>query len=249
MSFVLKPVQLPKKINRCPIREAVIELRFDSPFPLDAIFGIFYKEFQKDFPNPPEELPILQLPEMVRRSDPNLKYQPYYKLTQNDTFLCQVGGRVFSIISMEPYVGWSGFFEKTKDMLRRIQSIAILDKYTRLGIRYINTFDNLNIFEKVNIATLMNGTSFTELANEINLLVPMGDFTSKLHIANSARITKKINQKDIFSEGSVIDIDTYIQNPTKDILELIEAGHNEEKKLFFGLLREEFIKTELNPEY
>ena len=72
----LNKIVLPKKINPCPILESIIELRFSTSFPHDAIFGIIYKEFKDLYPKV-EPLPILQLPEIVRREDKNLLYKPY----------------------------------------------------------------------------------------------------------------------------------------------------------------------------
>ena len=51
-------------------------------------------------------------------------------------------------------------------------------------------------------------------------------------------------------KGSVIDIDTYIENSNikNNMKELIEEGHIAQKELFFSLLKPEFLQ-ELNPEY
>ncbi len=51
MKINLDAVKLPKKISPCPILEGIVEFRFESPFPDDAIFGIMYKEFKSDFSN------------------------------------------------------------------------------------------------------------------------------------------------------------------------------------------------------
>lgn len=243
MSINLKDVRLPKKISPCPILESIVELRFDSPFPSDAIFGIIYNEFKTDYPNV-QELPILQLPEIVRKQDPILKYKPSYKLSSDDNFLFQVGARTISLISLSPYSGWEVFSEKIKDLVQRIKKLEIVSAYSRAGIRYINGFD-CNILEKINLSLNMTEKSFTDLDSSIRLEVPTGKFISTLQIANNAQVTKT----GAVAKGSVIDIDTYIENPTNDIIDLIESGHSEEKKLFYTLLKKEFVEQELNPEY
>lgn len=243
MGLNLEIVKLPKKIDPCPIIEAIVELRFNSPFPHDAIFGIIYKEFKDDYPTV-EELPILQLPESVRRQDPNLSYKPYYKLSKNDKFLFQVGARVISLISLNPYAGWNKFYEELKDMLQRIRKLEILSSYNRVGIRYINGFEG-NIFEKVDLSLNMRGKILKDINTSMRLEMPTGKFVSTLRIANNVQIT--IKDKTI--QGSIIDIDTFIENPVEDELGLLDIGHIEEKKLFFTLLKEDFLKHELNPEY
>ena len=67
----------PKKITPCPIIESVVEIRFDSAIPAEAIFGVVYNAFNDIFPNKPINLPILQIPEQIRNSDPNLQYKPH----------------------------------------------------------------------------------------------------------------------------------------------------------------------------
>jgi uncharacterized protein (TIGR04255 family) len=69
-------IQLPKKISPCPITEAIVELRFESDIPNDAVFGIVYQDFKTDYPVL-EDLPILQLPESIRKQDKALHYKPY----------------------------------------------------------------------------------------------------------------------------------------------------------------------------
>ncbi len=244
MKINLDAVKLPKKINPCPILEGVVEFRFESPFPYDAVFGIMYNQFKNDFPNL-QELPILQLPEVVRRQDPALRHKPYYKLSSNDKkFLFQIGARVFSLINVNPYDGWTVFSTKLKDLIERVKKISIVDTYTRVGIRYINGFD-FNILEKINLTLNISKDHLTDFDSTIRMEVPSGDFISTLQVINNAQVKKAEGAV----KGSIIDIDTYIDNPKKDIIEIVEQGHTEEKKIFFTLLKEEFIKKELNPEY
>jgi len=244
MKINLNSVKLPKKISPCPILEGVIEFRFESPFPYDAVFGIIYNEFKEEYSNL-QELPILQLPEVVRRRDPALQYKPYYKLASEDKkFLFQIGARVFSLINLNPYDGWTVFSGKLKDLIERVKKLSIVDTYTRVGIRYINGFD-FNILEKINLSLNIAKEQLNDLDSTIRVEVPSGDFISTLQVINNAQVKKEAETR----KGSILDIDTYIANPQKDIIEIVEQGHLEEKKLFFTLLKEEFIKKELNPEY
>ncbi|MDD3860741.1 MAG: TIGR04255 family protein [Bacteroidales bacterium] len=244
MKINLNEISLPKKINPCPILEGVVEFRFESSFPYDAIFGIIYNEFKSDFSNL-EELPILQLPEAVRRQDPALQYKPYYKLSSEDKkFLFQIGARVFSLINLNPYDGWTIFSLKLKNLIKRIEKMSVVDMYTRVGIRYINGFD-FNILEEINLSISFLKTKITDFDSVIRMEVPTGDFVSTLQVFNNAQIKKAEGTV----KGSIIDIDTYIKNPKKEIIEIVEQGHDEEKRLFFNLLKEDFINKKLNPEY
>lgn len=243
MNLDLDKVNLPKKITPCPILEAIVEFRFDSSVPHDAMLGIIYKEFKDEYPNV-EELPILQLPEMVRRQDDSLRYKPYYNLTKDNNFIFKVGARVFSLICKDPYVGWAQFSERINNILERIRNLEIINSYIRIGIRYINGFD-CNIFEKTNLSLEMSSHSLVDFGTSMRLEIPTGKFKSTLRISNKAKLTKA-NEN---SEGSIIDIDTFLDVKIEKEKELIEIGHLEEKKLFFSLLKQEFVQKELNPEY
>ena len=245
MAFNLKNIRLPKKISPCPILEAVVELRFESPFPANAIFGILYNEFKAEYPIL-QELPILQLPEAVRNQDQNLKYQPYYKLLSQDKKLTfQIGGRVISLINTNPYDGWTVFSEKIKSLMVRVTKLSVLDSYTRVGIRYINGFD-FNIFEKIDLSLCMLKAPLTDLGALIRMEVPLEGFMNTLQVVNNAQVKRA---DGVLRRGSIIDIDTYIERPKLDIIEIIEQGHLVEKKLFFTLLKDDFLKKELDPEY
>lgn len=243
----MNKMSLPKKISPCPISEAIVEIRFDSPFPPDAIYGVVYNAFKESFPKP-ENLPILQIPEPIRLQDPVLRFKPYYKLT-NSGFIFQIGPKVCTLSSIKEYAGWTAFLAKIKVSFERLFDLEIIDKVTRLGIRYINFFESNDIFDKVNLKILMGSEPFKNEHTIIRTSIKSGKFMSNLQIANKAIL----NQGGQTQEGSIIDIDVVaIDIPQEDIknkiIGLVEEGHYEEETLFFSLLEKSFLAT-LNPEY
>ena len=71
-------MRLPKALDPSPIKEAVVEIRFETPLPSEAVFGVVYNAIHDGYPEL-EKLPILQVPEAVRAADPNLMFQPHYR--------------------------------------------------------------------------------------------------------------------------------------------------------------------------
>jgi uncharacterized protein (TIGR04255 family) len=236
----------PKKISPCPIVEAIVELRFSSAVLPEAVFGIIYQEFGKDFSGKVEKLPILQLPEQIRTIDPNLMYQPHYKLVAGN-LLFQIGPRVISLSNFKEYMGWENFARKLKEVFLRLQRLQVVKAVERLGIRYINLF-KADVFNNINLRILMNGEPLRTLRTTLKTEIEDDGFTSILQIANAA--TVKVQGQAI--AGSVIDIDVARQVSETDFFgnmeSILEKGHYIEKKLFFSLLKEEFLST-LNPEY
>lgn len=236
-------MKLPKKITPCPIIDTNIEIRFDSDLLSDAIFGVIYNSIKSEYPKV-EKLPILQLPDEIRFNDPNLISQPYYKLS-NDTFVLQIGPKMLSLGSNIEYIGWKKYYQKLTESFLVVKELKIIKQIIRLGIRYVNFF-NFNIFEHVNLKITHNDTMLKSERIMLSTEIVDGKFVNLLRIANRANVSS------IKKVGSVIDIDTHIVEPMENFFDkmelLLQQGHEAEKKLFFSLLKDEYLQT-LNPEY
>lgn len=234
-------MKLPKTINPCPILDALFEIRFTSKTHPSAIFGMIYNVLQNDFPRV-ENLPILQLPEAVRATDPNFRFKPHYRIS-NDKFVTQIGSDVITIGSFPVYAGWDVFSRQIFSILDRIEKIGIIDSVIRIGIRYINFFEN-DIFKDIDLRICIGDNDIAYKNTIIRTEIEQESFKSSLQVANNVNHNNKM--------GSIIDIDTYTESNLKDFFAskevLISGGHSKEKELFFSLLKEEFLKT-LNPSY
>jgi uncharacterized protein (TIGR04255 family) len=232
---------LPKKISPCPIVDALFELRFSSKINSSAVFGLIYNVLQEDYERV-ENLPILQLPEIVRSSDPNFKYKPYYRISNND-FVIQIGPDVVSISSFPKYVGWTLFSKTIFEVLHKVEKIGIINELERVGIRYINFFEN-NIFDKINLKVFVGGDEIPYKNTVLRTEIDQFEFKSTLQIANNVLNNDRL--------GSIIDVDTFMFSDLKSFFDektnVLSKGHDKEKELFFSLLQNEFLLT-LNPEY
>lgn len=234
-------MNLPKEISPCPIIEAIIEIRFETEINPNAIFGIVYNEFRKDFPKV-ENLPILQIPEQLRLVDINLRHKPHYKIS-NEYFSIQIGPDIISFSPYPIYSGWDNFSKQIFEVLERISTIQVIKKLTRIGIRYINFFSE-EIFSKINISVCVNTEKINYINTAVRTEIKKGNFSNTLQIANNINLPNK--------SGSVIDIDTFINISLEDFYlrskEIINEGHLIEKELFFSLLSEDLLNS-LNPKY
>ena len=237
--------KLPRKITPSPIVESVLEVRFSSPLPEDAIFGVLYKEFKNDYPTF-EQLPILQLPAAVRTQDPNLRFKPHYT-TQKDHYVLQLGPRCFSISNVEIYVGWAAFSERIFATYDRVNQSGVIANIERIGLRYINILEGVNVFDNSTIGVSLNKNVLTSKTN-VSSQIPFDKGFCAINISSDteAQLGGPNGKKVI---GSVIDIDTVVNaNEFNDVKLAIEYAHDIGKELFFNLLKEEYIQT-LNPEY
>lgn len=232
---------LPKAINPCPILDALFEIRFTTKIHPSAVFGMIYNALQVDFPKV-ENLPILQLPEAVRATDPNFKFKPHYRIS-NERFVTQIGPDVVTISSFPNYAGWDEFSTQIFSILDRIEKVGIVSSVSRIGIRYINFFDN-DIFKDIDLKVCIGDNDIAYKNTIIRTEIEQESFKSSLQVANNANHNNKL--------GSIIDIDTFTESNLTDFFTnketLISDGHNKEKELFYSLLKEDFLKT-LNPTY
>ncbi len=237
---------IPEKIEYCPIVDSVVELRFSTTIFPNAVFGIIFNSLKDQFPQV-DKLPILQLPEQLRDSDPNFKHKAHYKITSKNGYSVQIGPEVVVIGSPKPYPGWQKFSEVIYLVIESIIDLGVIDSVFRLGIRYINFFEN-NIFDKVRFEISILDIVLDPKNTVIRTEIEKDGFLNTLQIANNA--TQVIdNQKKI---GSIIDIDTFKEYGNKEFLDnykdSIEAGHLIEKDVFFNLLKPDFLNS-LKPSF
>jgi len=228
----------PKSIEPCPIIDAVIEIRFTPNIDQNAVFGLLYNEVKEDFPGKVE-------PQTITTIEPGkneLQSTQIYKIA-NERYVIQIGHNVLSISSFPKYTGWTEFYETAIKYLKKIEGVGIIAEVNRLGMRYINFFEN-DIFKNLKINTTIDNQEIDYKNTQIKTEISHENFKSTLLIANN--IEAKNNT------GSIVDIDTFRSENLKDFFsnksEILQEIHNNEKDLFFSLLKDEFIES-LNPKY
>lgn len=237
--------QLPKSLEKCPIIDAIIEVRFDTGINPNAVFGMIYSQIKELFPGEVMSLPISQMPLEIMMGDSNLRYKPLFRIDGIDSSL-QIGPHVIAVNSYIPYIGWSRFYDVFDNIITQVY--GTIGKVLRLGLRYINFF-NQDIHENVEVDFKLankechNFLINAEIADE-NHLVNMLQYTPNA-TAFSAKEGKDVT-------GSIIDIDTYrIYEQGCDkgcLVDDLTRAHDSEKNLFYSLLKSELLK-QLEPVY
>lgn len=238
-------MSIPKKITPCPIVDCTIELRFRTSVEPGAVFGIVYSAFKNEYPNV-EKMPILNVPEQIRLVDPNMVYQPWYRL-RNGGLVLSVGPRLVALGKAGEYPGWTLFSDRFHHVVETLRGLGIADQVERIGLRYINFFD-FDIFDKIKLRVAINDIPVTGNQTLVRITIPGRRYKSQLHVTNEASIIVEGSNRI----GSIIDIDTSLETDLKDFFQnstsIIEEGHNEEKEVFFTLPKDDFLQM-LNPEY
>lgn len=243
-------LRLPKKITPSPIAEAIFEIRFTSDIPGTALYGIFYPTISTLFSgNAIEELPIVQLPPVVRDNDPNLRFQPHYKVAK-ENFIFSFGPNSISFNCLSPYSGWDEWTNFFFPILEALENLDILKtaKINRLGLRNINKLDGI-LLENTKTVFTIDNTSLATYKTQIHSEFLENDNLIILTMANNIGQQKQ-DIISIFDIDCVRNVNTSFMTLKKDIIEsgVLNNLHETNKKFFFGLLKEDFLKK-MNPEY
>lgn len=238
---------IPNKLGKCPLVDALLEIRFNSNLDKSVIFGFIYSLVKEDYPGRVVNLPLSQIPAQIRDNDPNYQFKPLYRLEGKETIL-QIGTDVICLSSKIPYIGWDILSEKALATIDSLFKSGVIKNVLRLGHRYVNFFEG-NIDSKLNMSV-----EFVHKYNITNNLIRTeiidGEFINTLQYSNSAEY--RSHPSSPVKKGSLIDIDTfrvYRDNTfSRNIIQEINAAHKSEKSLFYSLLKQDFIQ-ELDPVY
>ncbi len=237
-----------KKITPCPIIESIIQVNCAFTVDHDVVVGLIYSLLQKPEGNQLqiEKLPILNLPEEIRRTDPNLKDRPWYKINCGEYFiLVGLFGVAFGITP--PYKGWDEF-KLFSGKVFEILKGNVIKEVSSVSLKYLDFFPNINIFEKINCEFCLNKKRITAVPTIFRTELPEDEFIKIIQITNGVHLRNQMLQID--NDGSLIEINIFTKNVSIDkFREVTEEAHTRQKNSFFELLSEEYLNESFIIEY
>ncbi|MDR1289657.1 MAG: TIGR04255 family protein [Planctomycetaceae bacterium] len=250
---IREDIDLPVKLGTDLILSAVFELRFSVKVPSEAVFGIFYPVVVKKYPHVKlVRLPITHLPEEIRQSDPNLKYQPYYRLDIGTQGI-NIGSTTIQFFVQKPYIGWEQWQTFIIELLPQFICTGSFEKIERTGLRFIN-FTEQNLYSITNTEIKVGNRNCTcqpmTFRTEITEIKEK-QYTTILQLVSDAIIETFPSNR---LSGSVIDIEVIrninssVNDFQNEIDVLLNESHKIAKNLFFEILQPDFLKT-LKPTY
>jgi uncharacterized protein (TIGR04255 family) len=236
----------PTKITPDPIIDAVVEFRFESEIPPDAILGMLFSVVRSEF-SKFNKLPIAEIPEEIRRNDPQLKFAPCYQSVSGE-YRLSVGPSVISLGNTGGYVGWKeNFYPFLQHIIHQLEKSGIVKTFNRTGIRYIDFFET-DIFEKITLSIQFNEKPLVAKQTTFSTIFEYDDLITRVQIQNNT----VINRGNMQNFGSIIDTDTFFEPKNnisfENVIKSIDKQHEVSLKVFFDLLKPDFLET-LNPEY
>lgn len=236
-------MQLPISISPNPLFTSTIEIRFSSSLNKTDLFKIMSKNFSS-------ELPLFEegkIPQELKDKEESFKYAPDY-LLKNDDFSLAFSTKSISFEHISEYKLWPNYFQFIKQCLTKIFNLDIIEKIERCGVRYGSILE-----EKFNTADILIDLPNLKINNlQSNFIGFQAEYTTsknKLYLQISPNV--KLVKSNITRKGLYIDIDASFNGsltPSEEVFKIIDNLHKEQKELFFGLLKKDFIET-LNPKY
>lgn len=227
---------MPKFLDKSPLHSVILEIRFKSQVPDDAVLGMIYTKLavgNKNIQSIP--LPASQLPMALRQQDPNLKYTPTQRIVLQDQTI-NIGSNVISLeannsLKSKTYPGWDVFNAQFKKLL---SSINFISEIERIGLRYVNFFQEENLLSQLNVE-LKTGWESKGIENKSTIVffVEKADVKSKVTIACDAAIQDEAGHR----KGQIIDIDAFIENGilVEDLQLRVKEAHDLAKEIFYSL--------------
>ncbi len=235
--------RIPTRISPCPILEAILEVRFVTSTPWSVLPGLFFQQIRQKY-GEPTDLPLANVPEPIRRTEPNFKYLPLVSF-EGAPFSIRLGPHVIALQSLGEYPGWSAIHAEMEWLIERIREAGFFGEGERLGMRYIDFFDG-NLFSGLLVRPTCAGCDLSDVEAALTMAFEREDFQARLILNNSVtEIGGEVRS------GSVFDLDLSLNAGQFDLFEngkdRFAEAHCLNKEIFFGLLEPEFLST-LAPE-
>lgn len=231
------------KLSKSPIIETTLDMVCSFNVPTDVVLGIMYNSLNNTFGKlNVQGLPILNLPEQLRESDPNLRNKPTHRIDCGQG-LVSVGPHIISISILPPYKNWEEYVGFISKIIELIKGLNIVGNIHTLNLRYLNFFKS-NVYDKINLDINIAGNKISYPSTVLRTEIPVdiyGKMVNVLQITNSVHVKNEAMGLD--DDGSLIDIVVVDKNADLNSLkDCIVRSHQSAKELFFSLLSEDLLK-------
>lgn len=238
LSDMFENIKIPSLLEKDSIKEAILDIRIEQQLQEKEIAKYIADFLGEDF----SSTSIDTLPSNIRENDSQLRYVPAYKI-RSDYLLIGIGLHNIFFDCVENYPGWVTLKQKIFEIIKQIN---VNKEYSKLNInkyilRYIDLFDE-DIIKCCDVTFNLRS----------NLIEKAYSFSTKLEENNFNIFINLLSKKEkntVVDVGLTKDVQDVQLNDLKQKLEKeIDECHILSKKYFFGLLKDDFIKT-LVPKY
>lgn len=245
--------QLPKKLHKDSLRDTFVEIQFSSRFPYEIMLGKLFEALDESYGytsfTPSEVSTPSEGPEIfqVRVNRVGLFYRKPIK------FELRPNSIVFN--HDERYPLWDVYRLEISKVLEIVFQKELISRVHRIGLRYVNEYPEKSLHEVLSSTpSLRNSVGFEESNCSFSVLYKVDSHISArinlvdkapLMVSESSSKTVSLFDIDVFTEENALKEKNFDE---KTVMQIIENLHDIERRIFFNMLREDYL-THLKPEY
>lgn len=161
-----------------------------------------------------KKLPLSQIPETIRKSDPNLRNQPIYEITssENKEYKVMLGDNTIGLAIVNEYSSWTNsMYPEIEKLFGKILTSGKIEKINRMGLRYTDFLENENIFDSGKVKIKIDNNVVADKTMFVSIEDKIEDVSYTKVITNKKEYQYK-DGKLSESKGSIVDIVTSLEN-------------------------------------
>ncbi len=227
------------------IVDCVFDIFFESDYVAENFLNIIstIDDFEEII-----KLPLHQIPDAIRKNDPNLKLQPLYEIrsSANQEYKILLGDNTIGIAINDKYSSWSkSFFPQIQKIFSLIFDSKKIKTINRMGLRYVDFLEDENIFDTGKIKVDIDKMAATDK----KMFLRIEDQVEQ--VSYNKVITNKTQHLTSSNTGSIVDIVTYIDTKQfivddtfdkDDFFNNVDKLHNINKDKFKEVIDDERIR-------
>lgn len=240
-------MRLPRRIDD-RLKDAIVSIQFTPGIPPVTLLGYAHATLKESFdPIVTGPFPAFNL----GAEGITIDNRQVYFLSKDKRFRIDIDGESITFNSTQGYAGWAAYRTVIIDCMNALLNGAIIRQVNRVGVRYISRFDNIRVGDSIDLQLVVKAVSNIS-RSQLRLEFMQNGFHTILTLVDGYPAETQSEPNASFF--SLIDVDIIKYYPPEQSVHAemlfndIDTAHHEQKVLFFGLLKEEFLKT-LNPEY
>lgn len=242
---------MPLSLDNNKLIETIFEIKFNEQEHVEVLFTTIYNLLNNDgFIY--TKLPHADLPPQIIEQEKSLEFIPFYRFTKNNLNIL-LGPKIIGFSMTAPYSNWSSFKSFIEKNLLIFDNIFSNRTIQKISMRYINFFENENIFDNINISVnddFLCEKYTTMRKRNYRTSLECNNYELMLQIDNSVSINKEL-VVDLLEEGSIVDINLLSKTSiSKDVITAeLDNIHKKIKAIFFKTIKLDYINKKLNPIY
>ena len=247
---------LPVALKSDTIVECVFEVRFaaGNPSAADLLPGMVFDRLRKYFQNS-TQLPIAQIPKLLRDQNPQLLYQPTHALQGRNNVRMMLGQRVVALSFAKPYQGWEFVQSRIVECIQGVLSTDLTGTPERFSLKYSNVLSHgrdENDLSQLKLRVSLDEFTLRAAATVIRAEIDRNDCINIVEVMSGATVVLQLPAGVVQAKGVLLSVDTVRNGPfanfSKDLPQMLETAHTTEKEIFFGLLEKQTLEK-LGPVY